>query len=113
MILTDPNRLIQVMTNLIGNAGKFTPNGIILYGMKFQNGEAVFHVTDTGPGIPPDKIERIFDRFLKLQNDTNNYTEGAGLGLAISKGIVEMLGGKIWVESKEGKGTKFQFSLPA
>ena len=108
VIETDKNRVFQVFSNLIGNAFKFTKAGSISYGYKLVNKQVVFHVTDTGTGIEPEKIERVFERFAKL----NNYAQGTGLGLSICKTIVERLGGEISVSSVVGKGTTFTFTLP-
>ena len=108
MIETDKNRVFQVISNLIGNAVKFTKEGSISYGYKLANNQIVFHVTDTGTGIEPEKVGRVFERFAKL----NNHAQGTGLGLSICKSIVERLGGKISVSSEFGKGTTFTFTLP-
>ena len=108
VIETDKNRVFQVFSNLIGNAFKFTKAGSISYGYKLVNKQVVFHVTDTGTGIEPEKIERVFERFAKL----NNYAQGTGLGLSICKTIVERLGGEISVSSVVGQGTTFTFTLP-
>ena len=108
VIETDKNRVFQVFSNLIGNAFKFTKAGSISYGYKLVNKQVVFHVTDTGTGIEPEKIERVFERFAKL----NNYAQGTGLGLSICKTIVERLGGEISASSVVGKGTTFTFTLP-
>ena len=106
--LTDRNRLFQVFSNLVGNAIKFTSKGTISFGYKLKGKNIKFHVSDTGSGISADKIFKIFDRFIMA----NNQVQGTGLGLSISKIIVEKLGGKIAVESQEGKGTKFSFKVP-
>lgn len=108
MIETDKNRVFQVISNLIGNAVKFTKEGSISYGYKLVDNQIVFHVTDTGTGIEPEKVGRVFERFAKL----NNHAQGTGLGLSICKSIVERLGGKISVSSEFGKGTTFTFTLP-
>ena len=108
MIETDKNRVFQVFSNLIGNAFKFTKAGSISYGYKLVGNQIVFHVTDTGTGIEPEKIGRVFERFAKL----NNYAQGTGLGLSICKTIVERLGGEISVSSVVGQGTTFTFTLP-
>lgn len=108
MIETDKNRVFQVISNLIGNAVKFTKEGSISYGYKLADNQIVFHVTDTGTGIEPEKVGRVFERFAKL----NNHAQGTGLGLSICKSIVERLGGKISVNSEFGKGTTFTFTLP-
>lgn len=108
MIETDKNRVFQVFSNLIGNAFKFTKEGSISYGYKREGNEIVFHVTDTGTGIEPGKVGRVFERFAKL----NTHAPGTGLGLSICKTIVERLGGEISVTSEVGKGSVFSFTLP-
>lgn len=108
MIETDKNRVFQVFSNLIGNACKFTKEGSISYGYKREGKEIVFHVTDTGTGIEPGKVERVFERFAKL----NTHAPGTGLGLSICKTIIERLGGEISVTSEVGKGSVFSFTLP-
>ena len=108
VIETDKNRVFQVFSNLIGNAFKFTKAGSISYGYKLVGNQIVFHVTDTGTGIEPEKIGRVFERFAKL----NNYAQGTGLGLSICQSIVTQLGGKIGVESEPGKGSCFWFTHP-
>lgn len=108
MIRTDKNRVFQVLSNLIGNAVKFTKEGSISYGYELVDNQIVFHVTDTGTGIEPEKVGRVFERFAKL----NNHAQGTGLGLSICKSIVERLGGRISVSSEFGVGTTFSFTLP-
>lgn len=108
MIETDKNRVFQVISNLIGNAVKFTKEGSISYGYELADNQIVFHVTDTGTGIEPEKVGRVFERFAKL----NQHAQGTGLGLSICKSIVERLGGQISVSSEVGKGTTFTFTLP-
>lgn len=105
---SDKNRLFQVLSNLIGNAFKFTVQGTIRYGYKLVGNMMVFHVTDTGLGIGQEKITKVFERFAKL----NDFAQGTGLGLSICKTIIERLGGNISVSSEAGKGTTFTFSLP-
>lgn len=105
---TDRNRLFQVFSNLIGNATKFTSKGFISFGYKQKENQIEFHVTDTGTGISADKISKIFDRFIMA----NNKVQGTGLGLYISKIIIDKLGGKIAVQSQEGVGTTFTFTVP-
>jgi signal transduction histidine kinase len=113
-ILTDSFRLRQVLMNLIGNALKFTDSGNITFGIENVGyDEIVFFVSDTGIGISPDQIPYIFDRFRKIDNEKNRLFRGAGLGLAISQKLVELLGGRIWVESEMGKGTIFRFTIPS
>ena len=109
VIETDKNRVFQVFSNLIGNAFKFTKAGSISYGYHREGETIVFHVTDTGTGIAPEKIGKVFERFVKA----NNFAQGTGLGLAICKTIIERLGGKISVTSELEKGTTFIFTLPA
>lgn len=106
---SDKNRIFQVISNLIGNAFKFTTKGSISYGYHQEGEKIVFHVTDTGTGIAPEKIGKVFERFVKA----NNFAQGTGLGLAICKTIIERLGGTISATSELGKGTTFIFTLPA
>jgi PAS domain S-box-containing protein len=111
-LFTDEAKLHQILTNLINNAIKFTKSGSIDFGYEIKENIIQLYVKDTGIGLPKESFERIFDRFIQVeQTMTKNY-EGAGLGLAISKGLVELLGGKIWVESEIDKGTTFYFTLP-
>ena len=107
-IVCDQNRLAQVISNLLNNAGKFTDEGEIRFGFDLRDGRIEFFVQDTGVGIPADKVRDVFDRFVKL----NDFAAGTGLGLAISRMIVEKLDGTIGVESEQGKGTRFYFSIP-
>lgn len=107
-INSDKNRLIQVFSNLIGNAIKFTHHGNIRFGYKRKKDKIECYVTDTGTGISPDKVGKIFERFTKL----DNFAQGTGLGLSICKSIIERLGGIISVESKLGEGTTFIFTHP-
>ena len=106
----DRDRVLQVLSNLVGNAVKFSRHGgVWLSVMKGPRDSVVFSVADTGPGIPPDAVEHLFDRFWR-QDQTSR--QGAGLGLAIVRGIVQAHGGEVWVESKPGEGSTFFFSLP-
>lgn len=108
-INTERNRLMQVLNNLLTNAIKFTQKGTIKMGYRFQNDNTIlFYVSDTGCGIPHDQLSLIFGRFVKL----NPFEQGTGLGLSICKTIVDKLGGKIGVESEEGKGSMFWFTIP-
>jgi PAS domain S-box-containing protein len=111
--LTDSYRLRQVLTNLISNALKFTERGTIEFGFIMRNeSEIQFFVKDTGIGIPADQHEMIFDRFRQADDTSTRYHQGAGLGLSISKSLVELLGGRIWVESERGNGSSFYFTIP-
>ncbi len=111
-IFTDEAKLHQILVNLINNALKFTKSGQIDYGYEVKGDFLQFFVKDTGIGIEEELYEKIFERFIQAeQSMTKNY-EGAGLGLAISKGLIELLGGKIWVKSEIGKGSTFFFTLP-
>lgn len=112
-IKTDPLRLNQVFINLIDNALKFTEDGFIEFGYEFKNNqELLFYVKDTGLGMDRNKKDLVFNRFTKIEDDSSRLYRGAGLGLAISKSIVELLGGKIWVESALDVGSTFYFTLP-
>ena len=106
----DRNRLTQVLTNLTTNALKFTQRGSIRIGYRLEpDGKFLyFHVSDTGCGIPTDKQKSVFERFVKL----NSFSQGTGLGLSICQTIVEHVGGRIGVESEEGKGSNFWFTIP-
>jgi signal transduction histidine kinase/CheY-like chemotaxis protein len=107
-IYTEKNRLMQVLNNLLNNAAKFTKQGSITFGYELRDKQLYFYVTDTGSGIPADKVDAIFGRFVKL----NSFAQGTGLGLSICQTIVEHMGGKIGVNSEEGKGSTFWFTLP-
>ena len=115
-IQSDPEKIFGVFTNLVKNAVKFTKEGTIELGYTLRNlkgvSELVFHVKDSGIGIPKDRQLAIFDRFVQADIAGKMAYQGAGLGLSISKAYVELLGGKIWVESEEGKGSVFYFTLP-
>jgi len=111
--LGDEQRLTQVLLNLVGNAIKFTDTGEVRVTAKAVNGHFNVSVTDTGPGIPPEHQNRIFDQFHQVDSSNTKAKGGTGLGLAIAKQIVEMHGGRIWVESTLGKGSTFQMELPA
>ena len=108
-IVGDKNRLMQVITNFINNAVKFTEQGSITLGYRREAGDLLFYVEDTGKGISEEHLRTVFDRFVKL----NSFAQGTGLGLSISKSIVEQMGGHIGVESEEGRGSRFWFTIPA
>lgn len=107
-IETDRNRIAQVLSNFTTNAIKFTQKGTISIGYEARDTELYFYVTDTGAGIPADKLPEVFDRFVKLNKDK----KGTGLGLSISKTIVNKLEGQIGADSVEGKGSTFWFTIP-
>ena len=111
-LCSDPNRIKQVLSNLLMNASKFTVNGTILFGCRRVNDEVIFSVCDTGTGIPEDDQKKIFERFTKYNYDSLN-TEGSGIGLSIVQKIVDMLEGRIWVKSVYGEGSSFYFSILA
>jgi signal transduction histidine kinase len=108
----DERRIAQVLLNLVGNAIKFTDSGEVRIDVAAKNGDLVVSVSDTGPGIPETDREKIFDEFRQAEGSITQKKGGTGLGLAIAKRIVELHGGKIWVESEVGKGSKFTFTLP-
>jgi signal transduction histidine kinase len=111
--LADEQRIAQVFTNLLGNALKFTDvDGKINVTLSARNGGVVVSVSDTGCGIPPEELPKIFDRFYQVERVVTRKTGGTGLGLAIVKNIVEAHGGKVWVTSRVGEGTTFYFTLP-
>jgi PAS domain S-box-containing protein len=112
-IVTDDFRLSQIFNNLIGNAIKFTTEGHITFGYSMKNHRHVeFFVSDSGIGIPNNKQKLIFDRFGQVNQERSLQPTGTGLGLPISKSLVNLMGGEMWVESAVGKGTTFYFTLP-
>jgi signal transduction histidine kinase len=108
----DEQRLTQVLLNLVGNAIKFTETGEVRVTAKAVNAHFNITVVDTGPGIPPAEQTRIFEQFYQVDSSLTKAKGGTGLGLAIAKQIVEMHGGRIWVESTVGKGSTFRMELP-
>lgn len=111
-ILTDNEKLYAILANLLKNSIKYSDEGTIRFGYKKKNNKLVFFVKDTGIGIPVERREAVFDRFVQADIEDSKAMEGAGLGLAISKAYVEMLNGNIWLEENEGKGTIFYFTIP-
>ena len=112
IIKTDNEKVYGILTNLVRNAIKFTYEGSIEFGYEKKGEYLEFFVKDTGIGIPQNQMELIFERFRQGSESHNRGYEGSGLGLSICKSYVEMLGGEIWVESKEGKGSIFYFNIP-
>jgi len=110
-IHTDREKLYAILTNLVKNAIKYTDNGGIEIGVSKKNRQVDFYIKDTGIGIPDDRHTAIFDRFVQADIADVRALQGAGLGLAITKAYVEMLGGKIWLESSIGQGSTFYFNL--
>lgn len=116
-LVGDPNRLHQILNNLVSNAIKFTEKGGIVIGVKKtsisqEQVELKFSVSDTGIGIPPEGMERLFKSFSQIDGSYTRKFGGTGLGLAISKQLVEMMGGSMWVESQVGSGSTFYFTIP-
>ncbi|MDZ7344581.1 MAG: response regulator, partial [candidate division KSB1 bacterium] len=111
-IVGDADKLIQVVINLISNAVKFTDKGSVTCRAKQSNGEIVVSIIDTGMGIAPEDQPKVFEKFKQVGDTLTNKPKGTGLGLTISKEIVEHHGGRIWVESELGKGSTFSFALP-
>lgn len=111
-IITDETKLFQVFSNLISNAIKFTKTGSINYGYELVENELKFYIKDTGIGIPSEFHSEIFERFRQADNSISRVYGGTGLGLAISKSYVELMGGKIWLESEPDKGSTFYFTIP-
>ena len=116
-LMGDPTRLRQVLLNLLGNAVKFTPAGSVSLKVERDGDSSVptalrFTVSDTGIGIPGEKLGRVFERFTQADSSTTRRFGGSGLGLTISRRLVELMGGRIWVESEVGKGSLFGFAVP-
>ncbi len=109
----DERRIRQVVFNLLSNAVKFTPSGgRVDVSTAKENGEVRIAVRDTGPGISPDDQARIFEEFQQARDTNGERPEGTGLGLALSRSLVELHGGRIWVDSEPGEGSTFTFTLP-
>ena len=112
LILTDVIKIRQIISNLLNNAVKFTDKGHIGFGYILKDNELQFFIEDTGIGIAGDFHDKVFERFLKVGIDDQRLYEGVGLGLAICKGNIDLLKGRIWMESEPGKGSKFFFTIP-
>ena len=111
-MLGDPYRLGQILLNLIGNAIKFTDKGEVTVKVKRHDDYLQFNVSDTGIGISEDRWEDIFESFMQVDSSSTRSHGGVGLGLAISKGLIELMGGKVSVHSELGQGSTFSFTLP-
>lgn len=112
IVLVDKKKLTQLIQNLIDNAIKFSNSGTVKLACQLKGDEIEFSVSDTGIGIPEESYELIFDRFRQGEISSTKYYGGTGLGLSICKGLVEAMGGRIWLESKVGKGSTFYFTIP-
>ncbi|MBN2807079.1 MAG: PAS domain S-box protein [Prolixibacteraceae bacterium] len=111
-INADRNRLMQILWNLLNNAYKFTRKGAVKFGYNLVNNNLLFYVEDTGIGIPPEQQDKIFERFRQAEMEASRMFGGAGLGLSISKKMVELMKGKIWLKSQPGIGSTFYVSIP-
>jgi signal transduction histidine kinase len=113
-VSADPGRVVQALTNLLGNAIKFSPPGATVWvTAEPRRGEVLVRVRDQGRGIPADKLEAIFGRFQQVDASDARDKGGSGLGLAICRSIIEQHGGRIWVQSTPGQGSTFSFTLPS
>jgi len=112
IIITDQEKLYAILTNLVKNAIKYTRQGFIEIGFGIKGNNLEFFVKDTGIGIPPNRQKAVFERFIQADISDKQAYQGAGLGLSIAKAYVELLGGKIWMDSVESMGTTFYFTLP-
>jgi len=112
IVILDSEKTYATLTNLVKNAIKYSDKGNIEIGYTKKDDKLIFYVKDTGIGIPNDRQDAIFERFIQADIEDKHAYQGAGLGLAISKAYVEMMNGKIWVESEVGKGSTFYFTIP-
>jgi signal transduction histidine kinase len=108
----DESRLKQVVLNLVGNAIKFTDTGEVKVEVAASNDTFLVSVADTGPGISPEDQQHIFEEFRQVDSSSTRAKGGTGLGLSIAKRIVELHGGRMWLESSVGKGSTFWFTVP-
>ncbi|MBC8005258.1 MAG: PAS domain S-box protein [Verrucomicrobia bacterium] len=112
IVIADKDRLYQVFCNLVSNAMKFTPSGHIEMGYQPKGDQVEFYVKDTGIGIPAEYHAKIFERFRQVETEKTRKYGGNGLGLAITKNLIELMDGRIWLNSEPGKGSAFHFTLP-
>ncbi len=110
---TDPDKLRQILINLLSNAVKFTDHGSVTAAVESRGSDVVFEVADTGIGIPPEALERVFDEFQQQATEGRDVQRGTGLGLTISRQLARLLGGDVTVASVVGGGSTFTVSLPA
>ncbi|HKW58468.1 MAG TPA: ATP-binding protein, partial [Candidatus Dormibacteraeota bacterium] len=109
----DRDRLMQVLTNLLSNAVKYSPNGgRIVVAIRAEDAHVTVSVQDQGCGIPPEFMDQLFDRYERYETKLTRMIVGTGLGLVITRRIVEAHGGRVWADSKVGVGSEFHFSLP-
>jgi signal transduction histidine kinase len=111
-VLADPDRLREVITNLFDNAVKYTEQGKVTLGLTGNDQVVQLYVRDTGPGIAPEDVSHLFQKFYRVDNSATRTIGGTGLGLFICRKIVELYQGRIWAESELGKGTTFFINLP-
>ncbi|MGH2387528.1 MAG: sensor histidine kinase, partial [Chloroflexota bacterium] len=112
-ITSDPGRVRQILYNLVSNAVKFTPDGgTVTIWAREEGGLLTVQVSDTGIGIAPENKERIFEEFQQIDSSSARSYPGTGLGLALAKKLVHLLGGEVWVDSVLGEGSTFTFTLP-
>lgn len=111
-VLTDRTKVTQILSNLISNSIKFTNEGFVEFGCVLKGNSLEFFVKDSGIGIEPEFHEKIFERFRQADRSINRLYGGTGLGLAISKAFLDLLGGKIWLNSEPNKGSVFYFTIP-
>jgi signal transduction histidine kinase len=113
-VWADADRLMQVVLNLLSNAAKYAPRneGVVRLVLEQSANELLVSVSDNGPGIPADQQGMVFEKFRQVEGDAHYRPGGTGLGLPISRQIVEHLGGRLWLESQPGAGARFVFALP-
>ncbi|MDO8669802.1 MAG: HAMP domain-containing sensor histidine kinase, partial [Candidatus Buchananbacteria bacterium] len=112
-VLVDPQKIKEVISNLMDNSIKYTNKGSIIVGLHLESQSIVFNCQDTGIGVLPEDLPRLFEKFVRGQGMMQVYTEGTGLGLYFARMVIENMGGRIWVESAgKDQGSKFSFSLP-